>query len=61
MFVTEAKVFADENGSDSQVANENLVDKFLRREAGELVSEGEDDSGFDVEISEDAEALILGG
>ena len=61
LFVTEAKIFTDEDGTDLQVAEEDLIDKFPRRTTGEFVGEGKDDDGFDMEVCKNAEALVLGG
>ncbi len=61
LFVAEAEIFADINGANAQIADEDLVHEFFGSESCEVVSEGEDEGGFDAEFGEAAQALLGGG
>src|SRR5580658_8011890 len=61
LFVSEAEILSHKNSAHLKIADEDLIDKFLRRKFGEVVREGENDGGFDAEVRETLEALLGGG
>src|SRR5215469_11498182 len=61
LLVPEAKIFADKNGANAQVANQDLLNELLGREARQLESEWQNDRRLETQIAERVDALCNSG
>ena len=56
----EPEILADQNGSDTQIADKNLLDKFGGRKPREIERERQNHNGFEGERVEPLHALSVG-